>query len=412
MPKYDIAVIGAGLGGLTTAALLAKKRKKVVLLDPADQVGGELSDVQRKEFRFLTGPNLSLGFERGGALQELCADLGIAHSTSVISPCYQVVLPDRRINIYPEHSETLEELRREFPREIDRLSRFFRDIRKVSEQMSKSRLYALLARNRHAGGFLGRYGFSSELTAFFQVPALYFLHQPAERASLASLATLFDAAPQFIHGGLKGLADQILDFILKNGGEVRYSEPWPELVLSRRGGVGLKTREGEVGPLPVLFNTRQVDQGSALFLGLKDEVIPAGMHREILCLADYARPRDFFSLSLSARDDETQAPRGMRALTAMFPSVPLEQGITERLVKQVGWVIPFLKPNIVLAELHIPVPRTYAISTHAPFKKMKSVRGAPILRRAASQELYEIPDGGGSPLEAVKAARRLAETLA
>lgn len=411
MPKYDIAIIGAGLGGLAAAALLAKRRKKVILLDPADQVGGELSDVQRKDFRFLTGPNLSLGFERGGALQELCADLGIAHSTSVISPCYQVVLPDRRINVYPEHSETLEELRREFPREIDRLSRFFRDIRKISEQMSKSRLYSLLARNRHAGGFLGRYGFSPELTAFFQVPALSFLHQPAERASLASLATLFDTAPQFIHGGLKGLADQILDFILKNGGEMRYSEPWPELVLSRRGGVGLKTRDGEVGPLPVLFNTRQVDQGSALFLGLKDEVIPAGMHREILCLADYACPRDFFSLSLSARDDETRAPRGMRALTATFPSVLPEQG-TERLVKQVGWLMPFLKPNIVLAELHTPVPRTYAVSTHASLKKMQSIRGVPILRKAAFQELYEIPDGGGSPLEAVKAARRLAETLA
>jgi len=71
VPKYDLAVIGAGLGGLTTAALLAKRRKKVVLLDPADQVGGELSDVQRKEFRFLTGPNLYMGFERGGAVQEI-----------------------------------------------------------------------------------------------------------------------------------------------------------------------------------------------------------------------------------------------------------------------------------------------------------------------------------------------------
>lgn len=38
--RYDAIVIGAGMGGLTAAALLAKKGLKVLLLEKEEQVGG------------------------------------------------------------------------------------------------------------------------------------------------------------------------------------------------------------------------------------------------------------------------------------------------------------------------------------------------------------------------------------
>jgi len=49
---YDVIVIGAGMGGLTAAALLAKKGFKTLLLEKEDQVGGYAVSFKRQGFLF------------------------------------------------------------------------------------------------------------------------------------------------------------------------------------------------------------------------------------------------------------------------------------------------------------------------------------------------------------------------
>ena len=53
-PFYDVIVIGAGVGGLTAAAMLSKAGYSVVVLDAANQAGGYLAGFQRHRFRFDT----------------------------------------------------------------------------------------------------------------------------------------------------------------------------------------------------------------------------------------------------------------------------------------------------------------------------------------------------------------------
>ena len=45
--KYDAIVIGAGMGGLTAAALLARKGRKILLLEKEGQVGGYVVSFKR-----------------------------------------------------------------------------------------------------------------------------------------------------------------------------------------------------------------------------------------------------------------------------------------------------------------------------------------------------------------------------
>src|SRR5258706_12940842 len=48
--KYDSIIIGSGLGGLTTAVLLAKRGKKVLVLEKHYVVGGFTHTFKRKNF--------------------------------------------------------------------------------------------------------------------------------------------------------------------------------------------------------------------------------------------------------------------------------------------------------------------------------------------------------------------------
>ncbi|MSO26886.1 MAG: phytoene desaturase [Candidatus Nanopelagicales bacterium] len=76
--KSKVIVIGAGVGGLATAARLAAKGNSVTVLEQADHFGGKLAAYRRDGFVFDTGPSLftlpavyrDLFLKTGGPLEE------------------------------------------------------------------------------------------------------------------------------------------------------------------------------------------------------------------------------------------------------------------------------------------------------------------------------------------------------
>lgn len=51
MEEYEVVVVGAGVGGLTTASLLAKEGLKTLVVEAEDRVGGRALSLQGKELR-------------------------------------------------------------------------------------------------------------------------------------------------------------------------------------------------------------------------------------------------------------------------------------------------------------------------------------------------------------------------
>ena len=56
--KKTVAVVGAGIGGLAAAALLARAGNRVTVFERAGTAGGKAASAQLGEFRFDTGPSL------------------------------------------------------------------------------------------------------------------------------------------------------------------------------------------------------------------------------------------------------------------------------------------------------------------------------------------------------------------
>jgi phytoene dehydrogenase-like protein len=402
VPKYELAVVGAGLGGLAAAALAARQGRKVIVLDPGDSAGGVLDVCREDGFVFSPGPHLSFGFERDGIIQRLGERLGIALSASLCSPCYQVALPDRRVTVYAEHSETLDELRREFAHEIDRIARFYRDLRTEVIKGTKSRISAFLLRRKNAVGFIHRYRFSREFTAFLDVQSFFFFRRRADDLSLSSLITLCDSAPFVIPGGFKKLVEQMVDVVLKNKGEIRYQVPFSEITLrDGRGAVSSSSKGGADAEI-VLLNADRQKRGRMLFLGVHNDVIPTGMLHCVLCLADYSRMEDLFTLSVSAQNDLTVAPKGMSTLVASCSSSSL---LTKNeLMQQVGSVIPFLNDFVVLEREYDPAAGAYVVPEGMSFKTLRFPDSQVYLSRSPRGNVYMLGDGSGTPAQEIAAA--------
>ncbi len=410
MPKYDVAVVGAGLGGLAVAALLSSKKKRIIVIER----GGSLSDAvgayTKDGYSFCASPALSYGFDRGGAFYTLSANLGIVHSVSVRSPCYQVALPDHRITIFADQGETLDELRREFPREINTLIKFYQDLHRVAEKMVKSRFSAYLIGRRSAAGFIRQYRFSRELTAFFDIQSLYFFQRHIAELSLVDLITLCDTPPHYLEGGFKKLSDQLHSTILQQGGEVLYNRTVDEYAV-RGAIVGMKTKQEAIEADTLLLNLSQRYDSSTIFMGIRETVIPVGMCPEVLYLPDYSSPGDFITLSLGANDDVASAPKGMRALSMSFRSENSSAGDKQAPIDQLIRLIPFLNDYLVFSDEHRSGDEGIDLPESVTFKPLRSGAGSALLYRGSKKNIYLLKNAQTAPLQVMSEVNTFIEKV-
>jgi hypothetical protein len=402
--KYDFAVAGAGLGGLAAAALLSSQKRKTIVIESAESLNSALGVFEKNGFTFLAAPSLSYGFQRGEAISELSAFLGVLQDVSVLSPCYQVALPDHRITVYPEQNETLEELRREFPKEIDALSRFYRDVHKQAVQNGKNRFSSYVSDRRAAAGFVAKYRFSRQLASFFDVQSRYFHQKPLQELSLSSLIALCDTPPLYIRGGFKKFCNALYGIILQHGGEVRYQEHSPELVFKNGALAGIKTSRGLTEAGCILLDDIQQNQ-KTLYIGLHDRALPVGMAHLVLLLPDYASPEDFISLSVGADDAAALTPPGVKALTATLHSPRARNAEKKALTERISSLMPFLDEHTVFMEEQKREKIGWKMHGDMAFRALRSNGGeSALFRSSRRRDVYLLRENPDAPLQTISAA--------
>ncbi|MEM7112584.1 MAG: NAD(P)/FAD-dependent oxidoreductase [Chloroflexota bacterium] len=94
--QQHIIIIGAGIGGLTTAALLLKAGLQVTVLEAHVYPGGCAGTFFHQKFRFDAGATLAGGFAPGGPHARLAEMLGLEWPIAPVDPAWVVHLPNGR----------------------------------------------------------------------------------------------------------------------------------------------------------------------------------------------------------------------------------------------------------------------------------------------------------------------------
>lgn len=113
-----VVVVGAGIGGLTAAALLAHRGYRVLVLDQAIAPGGCASTFKRKGFTFDVGATQVAGLEPGGIHHRIFSELGVElPEATYCDPACAVCLPGEStaINVWRDRQRWQVERQRQFP---------------------------------------------------------------------------------------------------------------------------------------------------------------------------------------------------------------------------------------------------------------------------------------------------------
>ena len=116
--KSRVVVVGAGIGGLTAGALLAKRGYRVTIFDQAIVPGGCASTFKRRGFTFDVGATQVAGLEPGGIHHRIFQELGVEPpASSYCDPACAVFLPGETepIDVWRDADKWREERQRQFP---------------------------------------------------------------------------------------------------------------------------------------------------------------------------------------------------------------------------------------------------------------------------------------------------------
>ena len=118
MTKNKVVVVGAGIAGLTSAAILSKLGLSVTLIESHNQSGGCAGTFKRKNYIFDVGATQVAGLEKGGTHSKIFDFLDIkSPEATILDPACIVDLNDgsKPIPIWYKKNEWISEREIQFP---------------------------------------------------------------------------------------------------------------------------------------------------------------------------------------------------------------------------------------------------------------------------------------------------------
>jgi len=308
-----IVVIGAGIGGLTAAALLARRGYRVLVLEQAMVPGGCASTFKRRGFTFDVGATQVAGLEPGGIHQRIFAELEIELPPArPCDPACAVYLPGEQepINVWRDRDQWQAERQRQFPgsepfwqllADLFRYSWAFQardpvlpprnpwDLWQCLQAVRPGTVLTLPHLFSTVGDALRQYGLIDQqrLKTFLDLQLKLYSQVDAEETALLYAATALSVSqtPQglsHLEGSMQVLSDRLLAALKRDGGELLLGQAVEQIQTAsgRVTGVAIrKVKTGEVWTEPADSVVANVTVQNLVQLLAQSDDLPQGYRR-------------------------------------------------------------------------------------------------------------------------------------
>ncbi len=279
---YDCVIVGAGLSGLCSGALLAQAGWRVLVCEKQKTPGGCCVSFWRRGYRFDLSVQSYSGCGEDGAIGAVLHRLGVAGQIEFrrLDPAREHRFPDRVVILPASVGEYQETLAAQFPREREGVAKYLRlqenlyaEIRRLPveiplrEASRFERDFPLLARYRRAAlaDVLSEHVRDPHLKTVLAVRSAYFALPPS-RASFIAVANMemnyFHEGVFVARGGAQALSDVLAAALRRHGGELARGTAVARIFHEGGRVVGVETTDGEAIaarrviasiPQPILF---------------------------------------------------------------------------------------------------------------------------------------------------------------
>lgn len=369
-----VVIIGAGVGGLSAAAVLARRGLEVTVLEAHTYPGGCAGTFYHQGYRFEAGATLAGGFYPGGPMDMLAQAAGIeSWDAHPADPAMIVHLPDGRSVTRWTSERARQEYRLAFGAAVDRFWDWQertadalwdlalrmpafppQNVQQALDLLRKGGAWLWADLPRRLKPALAADAFRPVAAHLQGLPEAFRLFIDAQlliaaQATSAHTYALYGAAAldlprrgvAHLAGGIGALAQKLMAAVRNLGGQVLLRHEVAQVAAQAGGAFRVSTRRGEAFPADVvLFNLppwniapllgeaaplklrRLPPQPKAgwgafvVYVGLDGAAIPTDLplHHQVVMREPLGEGNSVF-LSLSPAWDAERAPQGKRALT-------------------------------------------------------------------------------------------------
>jgi phytoene dehydrogenase-like protein len=241
---YDIIIIGAGLGGLTAGAKLAKEGRKVLLVEQHKKPGGCATIFKRKEFIFEVGLHEMDGIKDTDMKVKIFRELGVFDQVEFlrVPEFYRFANNRYQITIPHDIDQTKTLLAEHFPEEKAGIDAYFDQIvnakRKAKDNEGKSEI--------SLGTFMDSILQNEDLKLILLGNLGYFHDDPYSVSltyySLAQ-ARYYQGGGSFIKGGSQTLSNFLSTYISEHNGSVVLGHMVTEILTEDNCAVGIRYKD-------------------------------------------------------------------------------------------------------------------------------------------------------------------------
>src|SRR5664279_4567419 len=145
MKKFDVLIIGTGMGGLVCGNILVREGYKVCMIEKNKQLGGCLQVYVRNKVIFDSGVHYLGGLEKGQNLYQIFKWLGLMEKIKLekMDQAFDHILigsDPKGYLIMQGYAAFERELTREFPEEGEAIRKYTRTIRETCDRFPLYRL--------------------------------------------------------------------------------------------------------------------------------------------------------------------------------------------------------------------------------------------------------------------------------